>query len=156
MMDLQEIEAIKRLKYKYMRCLDQKRWAEMAECFVPDATCAYGDGKYAYAGCEQIIDFLRTAMGAPNRLSSHRVHQPEIDVRTATTATGIWALEDTVIDTHANTTIRGAAFYRDEYVKVDGQWKIKSTGYQRTFEEIMSRGDTPSLRLTANCWAAQP
>jgi len=24
--DLVEIELIKRLKYKYMRCLDQKRW----------------------------------------------------------------------------------------------------------------------------------
>jgi hypothetical protein len=41
----------------------------------------------------------------------------------------------------------GAAFYRDEYVKVNGEWKIKYTGYDRTFEEIWDRGDTPSLRL---------
>ena len=31
MVDLQEIEAIKRLKYKYMRCIDEKRWDELAE-----------------------------------------------------------------------------------------------------------------------------
>ena len=43
--DLHEIEAIKRLKYRYMRCLDQKRWAELAECFTEDATTAYGGGK---------------------------------------------------------------------------------------------------------------
>ena len=46
--ELREIEAIKRLKYKYMRCLDQKGWAELAECFTEDATTSYGGGKYAF------------------------------------------------------------------------------------------------------------
>ena len=32
--DLVEIELIKRLKYKYARCLDQKLWDEIAECFT--------------------------------------------------------------------------------------------------------------------------
>jgi hypothetical protein len=88
-------------------------------------------------------------------LTSHRVHQPEIDLTSPTTATGIWALEDTVIETSANITIRGSGFYEDEYVKMAGQWKITSTGYKRIFEEIVSRSDTPSLQLTANCWASQ-
>ena len=153
MIDLQEIEAIKRLKYKYLRCLDQKQWTEMAACFTADATSAYSDGKYSFSGRDKIIDFLRSALGPPNRITSHRVHQPEIDLTSPTTATGIWALEDQVIDTTLHTTIRGAAFYRDEYVKVGGQWKIASTGYRRTFEEVVSRTDTPSLRLTANRWA---
>jgi hypothetical protein len=86
-------------------------------------------------------------------LTSHRVHQPEIDLTSDTTAKGTWALEDTVIETQAQITIRGAAFYTDEYVKVGGEWKIKMTGYRRTFEEMVSRTDTPSLKLTANCWA---
>jgi hypothetical protein len=40
-------------------------------------------------------------------------------------------------------------------VKVDGAWKIKSTGYERTYEETLSRADIPSLKLTANCWARE-
>ena len=28
--DLHELEAIKRLKYKFLRCLDQMRWDEIA------------------------------------------------------------------------------------------------------------------------------
>jgi bile-acid 7alpha-dehydratase len=155
MVDLQEIEAIKRLKYKYVRCLDQKRWAELAECFVEEATSAYGDGKFSYAGRDNIMEFLRSALGPDSMLTSHRVHQPEIDLTSPTTATGIWALEDTVIETSANITIRGSGFYEDEYVKMAGQWKITSTGYKRIFEEIVSRSDTPSLQLTANCWASQ-
>jgi hypothetical protein len=155
MVDLQAIEAIKRLKYQYLRCLDLKQWDEMAECFTEDATAAYGDGKYSFAGRDQIMQFLREALGPREKISSHRVQQPEIDFTSATTATGAWALDDIVIDTKSNTVIRGAAFYRDEYVKIGGQWKIKSTGYQRLFEERLSRSDTPSWRLTANRWASQ-
>jgi len=155
MADLQEIEAIKRLKYVYLRCLDEKRWAEMAECFTADATAAYGDGQYSFAGRDAIMQFLRDALGGTNMITSHRVQQPEIDLTSATTATGTWALDDTVIETSSNTVIRGAAFYHDEYVKLGDQWKIKATGYRRLFEERFSRSDTPSWRLTANRWAAK-
>jgi hypothetical protein len=155
MADLQEIEAIKRLKYRYLRCLDLKQWAEMAECFTEDATAAYGDGKYSFAGRDKIMQFLRDALGSRTIISSHRVQQPEIDLVSATVASGVWALDDTVIETQSNNVIRGAAFYHDEYVKIGGEWKIKSTGYQRLFEERFSRADTPSWRLTANRWAAQ-
>ncbi len=150
--DLHDLEAIKRLKYKYLRCLDQKLWDEIGSCFTPDATCSYSGGKYAFDGREAIVDFLRKAMGAPSFYSSHRVHHPEIEFTSATTARATWALEDEVIETKAQITIRGAAFYHDEYVKVDGAWRIRATGYQRTFEEMESRVDRPSLRLTQSAW----
>jgi hypothetical protein len=151
--DLHEIEAIKRLKYRYCRCLDEKRWEDLEQCLTEDATSSYSDGKYSFAGRAAIMAFLRSALGPPSRISSHRVHHPEIDLTSPTVATGIWALDDVVIETDANLTIRGAAFYQDEYVKVGGEWKIKSTGYARLYEEMESRGDTPSLRLTADRWA---
>jgi hypothetical protein len=147
--ELLEIEAIKRLKYKYMRCLDQKRWTEMAECFTDDATTAYGDGKYAFSGREAILRFLVDAMGHPSFLSSHRVHHPEIVLTSATTAHGTWALEDFVLDPERKLIIQGAAFYADEYVKVGGQWHIRSTGYTRTFEFVESLNERPGLRVTA-------
>jgi uncharacterized protein (TIGR02246 family) len=149
-MDLHELEAIKRLKYRYLRCLDQKRWDELADCFTEDARSSYGGGRYAFEGREAILEFLRKAMGAPSLLSSHRVHHPEIDFTGPDAATGTWALEDTVIETRAGLTIRGAAFYTDEYVKQDGAWRIRFTGYKRTWEEVESRRDRPGLRLTAS------
>jgi len=152
MIDLQDLEAIKRLKYKYMRCVDRKLWDEMAECFTEDATSAYGDGKFSFTGRDAIIDFLRNSMSADTVLTAHHVHHPEIDFTGPDTARGIWAMEDTFIELGAGITIRGAAFYEDEYVKVGGNWKIKHTGYKRTFEEMVARADTPSLQVTANCW----
>jgi hypothetical protein len=148
MTDLHELEAIKRLKYKYMRCLDQKRWDEMAECLTEDATAAYSGGKYSFRGRKAILDFFVQSMNRPGVLSSHRVHHPEIDFTSPTTATGTWALEDTFIDEDAGVTIRGAAFYVDEYVKEGGTWRIRHTGYRRTFEEMETRKDNPRLRMT--------
>ncbi len=151
-MSLEEIESIKRLKYRYMRCIDRKQWDELEGCFTDDATAAYSGGKYSYTGRDAIMKFLSESMGAPSFHSSHRVHHPEIELTSDTTATGVWALEDVVIETKLKFTLRGAAFYFDEYEKVDGSWKIKSTGYERTFEEMQARDDVPGLHLTASCW----
>ena len=150
--DLVEIELIKRLKYKYMRCLDQKRWDEMVECFSDDAVAQYSGGKYTYEGREAILGFFRAAMGSTSFLSSHRVHHPEIDLTSPTTATGTWALEDVVVDAKRDFSLRGAAFYTDEYVKQEGSWVIRRTAYRRTYEEIQMRSQPSSPQLTASFW----
>jgi hypothetical protein len=152
MTDLHDIEAIKRLKYAYLRALDLKQWDEMAACFTEDATAAYSDGRFSFTGLEKIMEFLRMALDSPTKITVHRAQQPEIDLTSETTATGTWALDDVVIDTAGNTTLRGSAFYRDEYVKTAAGWKIRHTGYQRIYEEIEARADSPSLKLTANRW----
>jgi hypothetical protein len=145
---LVEIEAIKQLKYRYFRCLDSKRWAELAECFTADATSSYDGGKYAFQGRDQIIGFLERALGTPSMITMHHGHHPEIELTSPITATGVWYLEDLVIDARRNTTLRGAAFYHDAYRKQGGAWKLQSTGYTRTFEEVQDRSETPSLKLT--------
>ena len=151
--DLVEIELIKRLKYRYLRGLDQKDWTAVESCFTEDATAAYSGGKYAFSSRAEILDFLTRSMGAETFLSSHRCHHPEIDLTSATTAVGTWALDDVVIDTTWDITIRGSAFYTDEYVKDEGVWQIRATGYKRSYEEIQPRGSTPGLKLTASWWA---
>jgi hypothetical protein len=151
--DLVEMELIKRLKYAYMRCIDQKLWTELRGLFVDDAVVAYSNGAYTHRGADNIVEWLRSSMGAETFHSSHRIHHPEIELTGPTTATGVWALEDTVIETAWNITIRGAAFYTDEYVKINGEWKIACTGYRRTYEELQSRAEQPGLRLTASWWS---
>lgn len=150
--DLVEIELIKRLKYRYMRCLDQKDWDDIGDCFTADAEAAYSGGAYHYRGREAIVDFLRRTMGSTEFLSSHRVHHPEIDLVDPDRATGTWALEDVVVHEGYGVTIRGAAFYTDEYVKADGRWWIARTGYKRTYEEIHPRASVAGLNLTASWW----
>ena len=147
MFDLQEIEAIKRLKYKYMRCLDNKLWGEMEDCFAEDATCSYSGGKFEFSGRKAILDFFRESMDAAHILSRHTVHHPEIDITSETTATGIWRLEDVYIDDKKGFAIQGTAWYRDEYVKLDGAWKLQHTGYKRTWEEMVVRKGDERLSM---------
>ena len=148
MVDLQELEAIKVLKYKYMRCIDQKRWKELESTFAEDATSSYGGGKYSFEGRDAVLTFLVEAMDRDTFLSSHRVHHPEIEFTSDATATGTWALEDYVIDLQHGITLHGAAFYNDRYVKRDGEWKIQHTGYQRTFEQVQPRTQESPWTLT--------
>jgi len=151
--NLVDLELIRRLKYKYARCLDQKRWDEIAECFTADAVAEYSGGGYTFEGRDAIIDFLKRSMGAETFLSSHKMHHPEIDLTGADTAHGVWALDDVVVMTDFELTIRGCSFYDDEYVKRRGRWLIHRTGYKRVFEEIQPRGNVDGLRLTASWWA---
>jgi hypothetical protein len=150
--DLVEIELIKRVKYAYFRNLDLKQWDDIRELFTDDASASYGGGAYAFEGRDAIVAFFRKAMGREDFLSSHKAHHPEIDLTGPTTATGVWALEDIVIDLQWELDIRGAAFYEDDYVKVGGEWKISQTRYKRVFEEISSRGGRPGLQVTASYW----
>ena len=146
----EDIEAIKRLKHKYFRCLDSKLWDELAQCFTEDATTSYTDGKYSFRGVEAIIGFLKKGLGADTVVSMHQGHQPEIDIISETTARGIWTSEAGLIIMDRNVSTREVNFYHDEYVKVGGQWKIKHTGYRRLFEESSDRGET---KLHANMFA---
>ena len=151
-MDLATLEEIRQLKYRYLRCVDQKLWDEMAEVFTPDATVDYGTRVYGkplkITGRDEIVAFFRTQLG-PGILTAHAAGQPEITVD-GDTATGIWSFQDTVIATEYRVVIAGAAFYHDRYERgADGRWRIAHTGYVRTYETMMSLDDLPSFKMIA-------
>jgi uncharacterized protein (TIGR02246 family) len=148
--ELVEIEAIKAVKYRYVRAVDTRDWELLAGVLTEDATAAYASGKLSYDGRDAIVGFLRDSMPPAEMLTSHRVHQPEIEVTSPTTATGTWGLDDVVIFPNGNLALRGAAFYFDQYRKVDGEWKISHTGYQRLYEETSGR---EGITLTDHWWA---
>jgi hypothetical protein len=158
-MDLAALEEIRRVKYRYLRCVDLKLWDEIGEVFSADATVDYGTRALSepirLRGREEIVAFLRKSL-PPSIITVHFASQPEIDIDGAT-ATGTWSFEDTVIATEYRVLIKGAAFYEDRYARgEDGRWRISHTGYVRTYEVMVSLDDAPSLKFTANRWAEQP
>lgn len=148
--DLVEIEAIKRLKYRYARLLDTKDFDSLNDLFVEDATASYSGGQLSYDGRDAIVGFLRTALGSTTMLTSHLVGQPEINLTGPDTAEGTWALQDMVIIADQGVEIRGTAFYEDRYVKVGDAWKFRHTGYRRVYEEMGPR--SPEANITASWW----
>src|SRR5205085_3814762 len=109
-------------------------------------------GRVQLRGARRDRRVLRKSMGRETFLSSHKAHHPEITLTGPDTASGIWALEDWVVDTQWELDIRGAAFYEDDYVKRDGEWKIPRTAYKRVLEELSPRSGRSGLQLTASYW----
>ena len=114
---LVEIHAIHRLKYAYFRCVDQKLWDELASLLTDDIVARYSGGRYEYHGRDALIDWMRSSMESDTFHTSHRASHPEIDLISETEARGVWAFDDTVIETKYDVTMRGAGFYDDRYRK---------------------------------------
>jgi hypothetical protein len=151
------LEEIRQLKYRYLRCVDLKRWDEIAGVFTADASADYGThavrGQLSLRGREQIVGYLRDNLG-PQIITVHRCGQPEITIE-GDKAKGTWSFEDTVIAMEHRVWIKGAAFYEDEYAReADGAWRISHTGYRRIYETLSSFDDTPSLRFLDVMWPA--
>lgn len=147
---LEVLEGIKRLKHRYWRCLDQKRWDELAGCFAEDATVDYGSGQYRFQGVGAIMEFLQTSLGEESgSFGIHHGGHPDIELRGPTSARGTWVLYNFLFNPRQKRNVRIGAYYDDEYVKQAGAWKIRHTGYTLLFHEEWSRDDTPSLRLLA-------
>lgn len=157
-MDLMTLEEIRRAKYAYLRCVDLKQWDELAEVLTEDAVADYGThaggGPLRLEGRDAIVGYLRDNVGE-DIITEHVASHPEIDVD-GDHARGTWFFADTVIAMTHRVVIRGSAYYHDEYRRCsDGQWRIARTGYERTFETMMSLDDMPSLKFLSNRWATQ-
>ncbi|MEU7632422.1 nuclear transport factor 2 family protein [Nocardia sp. NPDC049220] len=155
-MDLDAIEAVRQLKYRYFRTLDLKLWNEFGDTLTVDAAGHYGTHALGeplrLSGRDAIIAFMRENLG-PSVVTVHVANHPEIHID-GETATGSWAFEDTVISTEYRVLIRGAGYYTDTYrLDTDGHWRISSTGYQRIYEAMQALSDTPSFQLLSNMWA---
>ena len=151
-MDLQALEELKQLKYRYLRTLDTKDWDGFAETLAEDATADYGE-RLSFTGRDAITAYMRKTL-TPAIITVHHVHHPEISVD-GDRATAVWALDDTVVVTEHRLLLRGAAHYADRYERgADGAWRIAHTGYRRLYEAMVSLDDVPSWALTANRWAA--
>ena len=137
MQDLIEKDHIKQLKARYFRGLDTKNWDLFSSTMTSDVEGRYSDGKLSFDGRETLVQFMKENLSDGTTITMHHGHHPEISVNAdASLATGVWYLQDMVIDLVGKTRLYGAAVYTDEYRKVDGQWLISKTGYSRTFEFV--------------------
>ena len=131
-----DIEAIKRLKARYFRLMDTKRWDDFALVFAEDAVMDMSgelerngvDGAAGIVhGRESIRDFVKGAVDAA--ITAHHGHMPEIHLTGDGTAEGVWAMFDFVDFGEGSPMrgLRGYGHYYETYEKDSGgEWRIKS------------------------------
>lgn len=126
---LDDIRAIEQLKARYFRTMDTKDWAGMRVVFTDSVvvdTTESGGG--LISGADEFMAFLRDTLA--DVLTVHHGHTPEIELTSATTATGVWAMED-MLRWPDGTELHGYGHYHETYEKVDGEWRIASTRLTR-------------------------
>lgn len=143
---LEDIELIKRLKYRYCRCIDTANLAELKQLFTEDASVCYVGGSYRFEaqGRGKILEALEYAFHA-QAIAFHHVNHPEIDVTSPTAATGTWYLKDWFLDLRNKVITDGSALYKDTYVKRGGQWLIQRATYERIYEIVTPVTDVPNI-----------
>ena len=147
---LEDIEAIRRLKARYLNACDSQDPETASRCFA--------DGKIlidmGHVGVlehrDQFAELYRAAGCHPHILDMHHGTNSEIDVVDDTHARAVWALEYRNINTQAKTVTFLSAVYHDEYEKRGGEWQITSSRTEfRTALHCSYAGGTLETMLAA-------
>jgi hypothetical protein len=122
---LDDLEAIKQLKARYCRTMDTKDWAAMRRVFTDDVEMdTTASGGSVVTGADDFLSFLREAIG--DVVTVHHCHTPEIELVSATAATGVWAMED-MLRWPNGSELHGYGHYHERYEKVGTEWRIKGS-----------------------------
>ncbi|WP_370654828.1 nuclear transport factor 2 family protein [Prescottella sp. R16] len=122
-----DIEAVKQLKARYFRLMDAKDWDGLADVFTPDVTIDMTEtGGGVTNSVAEYLPFLRANIEEVTTV--HHGHTPEITLTSATTATGVWAMEDMLWwpDGSALHSLHGYGHYLEEYRRTDDGWRISA------------------------------
>jgi hypothetical protein len=146
--DLESIELIKQLKARYFRSIDTCDLKTLEQVFTPDAWIHYRSPTYdiRHEGWKAELEgFFRLGF-TETKFGMHHGHMPEITVN-GDTATGLWYLQDIFYNLEVMKICEGTALYEDEYVRRDGEWRIRSSYYERLLEVV--RPLPKELRFTS-------
>ena len=133
---LEDLNAIKRLQSAYGYYLDQGLWDQAADLFADDGSIEYAlDG--VYNGKPRVRQYLHALGGgktglAQGQLNEHMLLMPVITLAPdGASAKGTW--RDIIMAGQlGKDALWGEGPYENEYVKVDGIWKIRRIHWFQT------------------------
>lgn len=145
---LEAVAAIKALKHRYLRACDAKDPAGFRAAFVADgAVLDYGERIGRFEGADALVGVfegiaLRKVGGRYAVLDMHHALHADIDVLTATEATGRWTLRFRQVDLVARVERVSAIEYDDGYALEDGEWRIARSAVTTlwTLEQPLAEG----------------
>jgi len=130
---LLDIEEIKQLKARYFRLMDTKCWEDWGFVFAKDAVMEVPEANVVNNGRAEIVQQVSSVLEGVRTV--HHGHMPEIEITGPDTARGTWAMFDYVewppSDSRGRVGLQGFGHYREEYVREDGQWRIRHLRLER-------------------------
>jgi len=130
--NINDIEAIRQLKARYVRFGDTQQWDGFAELFTEDCEYVFDvmprkSQSDPIAGHIVGLDNFLSGMSAwmAGLKTVHQIYSAEIVLTAPDRAEGIWGMHDYL--EMPNGVFKGWGHYHEVYVKRDGRWKIQRT-----------------------------
>ena len=126
---MNDLEAIRQLKARYFRLMDTQQWDPWTNCFTANVWASYEGAPRAnpqlpttvtLEGRAQLVKGVSSLLTGAK--SVHQGFMPELELTSATTARGIWAMFDYVM--LPTCEFKGWGHYHEDYVKEGTAWKI--------------------------------
>jgi SnoaL-like domain len=144
-MDLQQLsalESIRQAKARYCRFVDLKQWGSLKQMFAAQVHLAFHDVEgellYEFTDLEGFIELTASTLHGAQTI--HQVHNSEIELSTATTASTIWSMEDRIIFPDGIVgpfkELHGYGHYHETLELKDGEWLIRTLVLKRTILDI--------------------
>ena len=126
----EDLRAIKKLQRAYGYYADRGLWEDLADLFADDATANYPSGGFDGNASIRAMFVQNLGQGKPGlaegRIYNHTILQPVVDLAAdGATATGRWRVLG-MLGRFGGSATWADSLYRFDYVKRDGQWKIKA------------------------------
>lgn len=129
---LEDLEAIRQLKARYLWCCDRKDPEGMRACFA-DGPVHIDYGAVGTFDRADALVKVFTELGCHDHMVElHHGMNPQLEVLDGTRARGTWSLHYFLINTQTKGLTQLAGYYEDEYRKDDGAWKISRTRFVPT------------------------
>ncbi|WP_311269541.1 nuclear transport factor 2 family protein [Sphingobium sp. WCS2017Hpa-17] len=129
---LEDINAIKELKARYLRGCDLQRPEEVRDCLSPDGAVIAYEGFPPFHDRDSFVEIFRTMGCVAGIYDIHHGANPVITITGEDSATGKWSLYFQNINLAHRTVTQMGVEYDDDYVRRDGRWWISRTATKRT------------------------
>lgn len=119
---LEDKEAIRELKARYLRACDLKQPDVVRECFAPGPIRIAYENFPEFTDREAFVEVYREMGCKPGVFDIHHATNWEIELHSAERATGKWSLNFRTILLDVRQVVRLAVEYDDIYEKREGRW----------------------------------
>lgn len=143
---LEDTRAIEALKARYLRACDRKQPEAVRACFTDDAVIDY-EGFPLFTDPDAFVALFAQWGCKPSVIDMHHLQNPIIELTGRGMARGWFDLFFFQIDIESGRHTQLAVNYDDEFVRCDGQWRIKRSLSRRMSMLVRELGADGSERV---------
>lgn len=147
--ELEDREAIRELKARYLRGCDLKQPEVVRDTLLPNGAIIAYEGFPPFTDREPFVEIFAQMGCQPGVHDIHHATNAEIVLTGPDSATGKWSLTFNSIILANRTVTHMGVEYEDRYERQDGRWWIAETRTTRPYCRIETIGEDGSVKVVA-------